>query len=141
MNKISEDKRKTKPLSMEVREKYKAMLKVSRSTKNHFKNLAAKCEKLNEEYRVIIKHHEWKLDNIEAPAGGISSPDPQVKKLMAKLQQDVELSQEIIREYKHRMSGNNELIKLSKIQARVYWRHEKRYNDLLLAKRTRKKKT
>lgn len=135
MKRKSIDKRKNKPLSMEVRKKYKAMLKVCRSTKDHFKNLMADREKINEAYRVIIKHHEWKLDNIEAPAGGISSPDPRVKKLMAGLRQDVELSQEIVREHKHRIAGNNELIKISRRQAQVYHRHENRYNNLLLAKR------
>lgn len=140
MEKKSIDKRKNKPLNKETREKYKAMVKTCESTKEHFKRLMAERELMNVQCRAVVEHYEDRLNNLEAPGKSSRNPDPEVKKAMDELRQEVELAQVMIRDHKADIICNKEIIKVARQQAMVYWRHEKRYKALLAATRTRKKK-
>ena len=138
--KNSVDKRKNKPLNKETREKYKAMVKTCESTKDHFKRLMADREVLNDQCRAVVEHYEDRLDSLQAPGKGSTDPDPEVKKAMDELRQEVELAQAMIRDHKADITVNKEIINVARRQALVYWRHEKRYRALMSATRTRKKK-
>ena len=141
MKKNSEDKRKNKPLNKETKEKYKAMVLTCENTKEHFKKLMADREVLNDQCRAVVDHYEDRLRNLKVPGKGSMDPDPEVKKVMEDISQEIELARMMISDHKADIICNKEIIKVAQRQALVYWRNEKRYRGLLEAARTRKKKS
>ncbi|MCK4249325.1 MAG: hypothetical protein KAX15_06055, partial [Candidatus Omnitrophica bacterium] len=121
--KNSVDKKGTKPLDKEVKEEYKVIVESCKSIMTAFKRVVTDCENLNNKYSVIIKHHENKINNIKTPGTGILDKDPGVKEAVDELLIDVELSLAIIRDYKHIIKENEDLIKICKNQSLVHWRH------------------
>lgn len=123
MENNSVDKKETKPLNKEVKKEYKVIIESCKSIMEAFKRVVADCENLNNKYSVIIKHHEDKINNIKTPGTGIFDKDPGVKEAVDELLIDVALSQAIIRDYKHTIKENEDLIKVCKNQSLVHWRH------------------
>lgn len=140
MKKNTVDKRKSKPLSKDTRAKYKAMVKVSESSVEHFKYQADQHQENINQYRIIVEHYEFVIDNIELPGKGLLDQDPKAKEAIEELRNRVEYAQAIIRKHKDMITGSKNIIRLCKRLTRVSGLRLKKYKDLLLAKREERRK-
>ncbi|MBA7658220.1 hypothetical protein ES703_66169 [subsurface metagenome] len=135
--KNSVDKRKNKPLDKDTRAKYKAMVKVSESSAGHFKYQVDVYEENIRQYRIVIEHYEFVIDNIKLPGKGLLDPDPKTKEAIEDLRSRVEYAQAVIRQHKDMTASSKDVIRLCKRLALVSVRRLEKYKDLLLAKRSR----
>ena len=138
MENNSVDKKGIKPLNKEALGKYKALVKVSESSVEHFKYQADQHQENINQYRIIIEHYEFVIDNIELPGKGLLDPDPKTKEAIEELRNRVEYAQAIIRKHKDMITGSKNIIRLCKRLTMVSGLRLKKYKDLLLAKRTGK---
>ena len=138
MKNSSVDKKGVKPLNKEGLARYKTLVKVSESSVEHFKDQADQHQENINQYRIVIEHYEFVIDNIELSGKELLDQDPKIKEAIGELRNRVEFAQAIIRKHKDMTAGSKDIIKLCKRLTLVSERRLKKYKDLLLAKRTGK---